>query len=245
MVRACQENAGGEAAWGNRGPNRQSANGFFLNMESQSAGGVVWCNETLQSILAEAFGEEPCYGGFGMDVAFNGTVYQQLHSDDNGSRPFDETKQNEVRHRLWPPAFLLAGPLLSDWRSENGPMRIIPWPAVSTSAYKHFVSQGISYNEEKENQFINSFIEGRRGAVLIRDPRVLHGGTPNISKDSRPMVATFAYSREAVQAYPDKYVEKPIPSGQRSLPRFSAPNEHASQARFNWDADEYGEMRSL
>ena len=100
MVRACEKEAGGEAAWGNRGPNRQSANGFFLNMESQSAGGVLWWNDTLQSILAAAFGGEPCYGGFGIDVAFNGTVYQHLHSDDNGSRPFDETEQNNVRHRL-------------------------------------------------------------------------------------------------------------------------------------------------
>ena len=160
MVRACEETSGGEAAWGNRGPNRQTANGFFLNMESQSAGGVVWCNETLQSILAEAFGEEPCYGGFGMDVAFNGTAYQQLHSDDNGSRPFDETKQNEVRHRLWPPAYLLAGPLLSDWRSENGPMRVIPWTGVTCDDYKQYVSHGISYNQEKEIYFLDSFIEG-------------------------------------------------------------------------------------
>ena len=74
MVLACMAEVGGQAAWGNRGPNRQSANGFFLNMDSQSAGGVVWHNETLQSILVGVLGEECCYGGMGMIIAFPGSV---------------------------------------------------------------------------------------------------------------------------------------------------------------------------
>ena len=89
----------------------------------------------------------------GMDVAFNGTVYQHLHSDDNTSRPFGEGRRSVVRHRLWPPAFLLAGPLLSDWKSENGPVRIIPWAAVSGTEYQKYTGEGISYNDEKKMGF--------------------------------------------------------------------------------------------
>ena len=30
--------------------------------------------------------------------------------------------QGDVRQRWWPPAMVLAGPLLNDWNNENGPM---------------------------------------------------------------------------------------------------------------------------
>lgn len=246
MVLACEAEAVGQPAWGNRGPNRQSANGFFLNIESQTAGGVVWRNETLQCILAEVMGEPVCYGGMGVDVAFTGTVYQHLHSDDNCSRPFDEERQSEVRHRLWPPALLLAGLVLSDWTSANGPMRMIPWTAVSATEYNKYTQDGISYNDEKDMGFLDAFIVGKRGACLIRDPRCLHGGTPNLAEEPRSMVATFAYSQSAVFAHPELYVEKTVPSStQRSLPRFRNQDASWNETQFHHIADRYGDMRTL
>ena len=107
------------------------------------------------------------------------------------------------------------------------------------------MGEGISYNDEKKIHFLDPFIEGHRGSVLIRDPRVLHGGTPNISADALPMVATFAYSREATVAHPERYEPKAVPSAQRSMPRFGQRHQDWNESRFNWDADEYGEMRTL
>ena len=146
---------------------------------------------------------------------------------------------------MWPPAFVLAGPMMSDWTSENGPMRMIPWTAVSANEYEKYTRDGISYNDEKEMGFLNAFIVAKRGACLIRDPRCLHGGTPNLAEEPRPMVATFAYSQEAIHKHPDIYVEKTAPSTQRSLPRFGTVDTSRNEKRFNYDVDMYGDMKTL
>ena len=78
-------------------------------------------NIKMQCLLEEILGYNFCYGGTGIDVAFPGTVYQHLHSDDSASDPYDHD-QTDVRHRWWRPAMVLAGPLLNDWNNENGPM---------------------------------------------------------------------------------------------------------------------------
>ena len=97
---------------------RQSANGFFENIEAQAAGGIMWRNIKMQCLLEKILGENFVYGGTGMNVAFPGTVYQHLHSDDSGSNPYSQD-QLDVRHRWWRPAMVLAGPLLNEWNNEN------------------------------------------------------------------------------------------------------------------------------
>ena len=59
MVHSCVEKAGGAPAWGNRAPNRQSASGFYLNMESQAAGGIIWKNKQMHALLETILGENP------------------------------------------------------------------------------------------------------------------------------------------------------------------------------------------
>ena len=39
----------------------------------------MWINPKLERLLKNILGENFCYGGTGMDVAFPNTVYQQLH----------------------------------------------------------------------------------------------------------------------------------------------------------------------
>ena len=139
-------------------------------------------NIKMQCMLEKILGDNFVYGGTGVDVAFPGTVYQHLHSDDNGSYPYGDD-QTDVRHRWWRPAMVLAGPLLNDWNSENGPMRIVPWTAMNAAEYQNIARHGIKYNDERDREFLSAYIEGEAGDVLIRDPRCLHGGTPNHTSD--------------------------------------------------------------
>ena len=147
----------------------------------------MWKNIKTQCLLEKILGENFVYEGTGMDVAFPGTVYQHLHSDDNGSNPYSQD-QLDVRHRWWRPAMVLAGPLLNDWNSENGPMRIVPWTAMNAAEYQKVARHGIKYNDERDREFLSAYIEGKAGDLLIRDPRTLHAGTPNHSIDPRPMI---------------------------------------------------------
>ena len=142
----------------------------------------MWRNIKMQCLLEEILGYNFCYGGTGMDVAFPNTVYQHLHSDDNGSNPYSN-HQGDVRHRWWRPAMVLAGPLLNDWNNENGPMRIVPWTAMNAAEYQNIARHGIKYNDERDREFLTAYVEGKPGDLLIRDPRCLHGGTPNHTSD--------------------------------------------------------------
>ena len=140
---------------------------------------------------------------------------------------------------------LLVGPLMSGWSSVVGPMRMIPWTAVSGTQYNNITRDGISYNTEKATGVLNAFIVGNRGGLLRRDPRCLHGGTPNRSLEPRPTVATFAYSQEAVSTHLGSYVKNSTRMMQRSLPRFGDVDASWNEEKFNRTTDMYGEMRTL
>ena len=245
MIEACIQRAPEGSAWGNRGPNRMSANGFYENIESQAAGGTIFRNAKLNFILQKILGEQFFYGGTGVDVAFPNTVYQHLHSDDNGSNPYSD--QQDVRQRWWPPAMVLAGPLLEKWMAKNGPMRIVPWNAVRSWEYQEFAKNGIPYNEEEERRFLFAYIEGDEGDLLIRDPRTLHGGTPNHGEAPRAMISMLGYSKEAVEDYPRIYRPKEVPQDQMSMPRFrpGSLGQEDNKKEFESQTKRYGEMRTL
>ena len=78
---------------------------------------------------------------------------------------------------------VLAGPLLNEWNNENGPMRIAPWTAMNADEYQNIARNGTRYNDERSRKFLTAYIEGKPGDLLIRDPRCLHGGTPNHTSD--------------------------------------------------------------
>ena len=204
----------------------------------------MWRNIKMQCLLEKILGHNFCYGGTGVDVAFPGTVYQHLHSDDSASDPYDHD-QTDVRHRWWQPAMVLAGPLLNDWNNENGPMRIVPWTAMNASEYRKIARHGISYNDERDREFLTAYVEGERGDLLIRDPRTLHGGTPNHTSDPRPMISIMAYSEEANAAYPDIYESLQVPEDQQSLPRFGSLRQDYSEWNFDEQTRRWGMMKTL
>ena len=62
-------------------------------------------------------------------------------------------------------------------------MRIVPWTAMNAAEYQNIARHGIKYNDERNREFLTAYVEGERGDLLIRDPRCLHGGTPNHTSD--------------------------------------------------------------
>ena len=124
-------------------------------------------------------------------------------------------------------------------------MRIVPWTAMNAAEYQKIARHGISYNDERSRGFLSAYIEGKAGDVLIRDPRCLHGGTPNHTSDPRPMISIMAYTKEANAEHPDIYKSLQMPEVQKSLPRFGSLREEVNEWNFNQQTRRYGEMRTL
>ena len=98
-------------------------------------------------------------------------------------------------------------------------MRIVPWTAMNAAEYQKIARHGISYKDERSRGFLSAYIEGEAGDVLIRDPRCLHGGTPNHASDP---------------SRPDIYKRLQMPEVQKSLPRFGS----LRQGYNRWSFDE-------
>ena len=77
-----------DIAFGNRGPNQMSANGFDANLSKQSGTERFRQNEIINKLMHEIFDEGYEYGGAGVDIAGPNSGFQWLHSDDNKSKPF-------------------------------------------------------------------------------------------------------------------------------------------------------------
>ena len=231
-----------EIAFGNRGPNRMSASGFYANLGKQPGIDRLRQNETLARIMQDIFAEHGYeYGGAGADIAGPHSGYQWLHSDDNCSQPY--AGNCDVRHRHWVPSMLLAVPVLEEWTNLNGPLRIIPWNSVPASLYDKIIKDGMKYDDEKALGWNNSWLPAHRGDLLIRDVRALHGGTPNNTANARSMVSLMFYNKEAVNKYPENYV--PHQGGNASLPRFYHHDEQAAIEQHAWHLERYGVMKTL
>lgn len=229
-------------SFGNRGPNRMSASGFYKNIDKQDGLYTMRENPQLAKFMRELFKE--CgyqYGGAGADISGPGSGYQWLHSDDTGSLPF--SGDDDIRHRHWKPSMVMAHPILEEWHNRNGPLRIIPWTATSAGTYGNISKEGTSYAKEQEWNFINSWIPAQRGDVIIRDVRVLHGGTPNRTDQPRIMIALSFYNNEAVEKYPSKYI--PFRKQDASLPRFHDFDQDSAIDKFAEDVEYYGLMKTM
>ena len=228
--------------FGNRGPNRMSASGFYANLTKQPGMERLRWNETIGKIMQEIFNEHGYeYGGAGADIAGPNSGYQWLHSDDNGSFPY--SGGSDVRHRHWVPSMLMAHPVLEHWHNSNGPIRIIPWTAVTPRLYEDVRKNGLEYEVEKSWDWLNSWVPARRGDLILRDIRALHGGTPNVTPNPRIMTSLSFYNKEAVNKYPDLY--KPYQESDASLPRFYAFDEQAAIQDHHRDVERYGVMKTL
>jgi hypothetical protein len=70
--------------------------------------------------------------------------------------------------------------LLCDTTAENGPIRQIPGTQRSRSPIP-------SLADEPEWMKLSTVCPAPAGAAIFRDNRAWHGGTPNLSREARPM----------------------------------------------------------
>ncbi|MCB1644444.1 MAG: phytanoyl-CoA dioxygenase family protein [Pseudomonadales bacterium] len=205
-----------ETRSGNRGSHRYSFGG------SSKTGHLMHLPEwamlidlpTMTPILQKIFGSRHYHArGGGGDFCMPGAAgYQPLHSDlrprkvetfGNGVQQsygtfYDPT--GSVNFRSLPVPMLTLNFITVDSTRINGSIRQIP-------GTQHTLVPIPKLSEEPEWMKLSCVCPARAGAVLIRDVRAWHGGTPNVSMEARAI--------PNVEFYAPWYIE-PQP---RSMPR--------------------------
>ncbi len=86
---------------------------------------------------------------------------------------------------VFPPLYVSANFVVQEVGVDNGPMRVIPGTQIVSWAAANEGASLPSSAEEPE-QWLSSVLQPlHAGDVVVRDVRVLHGGTPNCSPKSR------------------------------------------------------------
>lgn len=150
-----------------------------------------WCEvidlATTTPILTSIFGsvDYTLLGGGG-DVALPGAIeYQGLHSDNLWIELPDPVHQ--VTMRDLPPAVVTINFTVCDLTTENGPIRQIPGSQRSRQPIPTLV-------DEPDWMKLSTTCPVPAGSAIFRDNRCWHGGTPNLSLETRaiPNVEYFA-----------------------------------------------------
>ena len=158
----------------------------------------------LTPIISAIFGS-PNYmlrAGSG-DFCLPGAVeYQQLHADTHDRIDVDDSSIfsfRDHRHHLsirdLPVPYVCANFIVNEMTTTNGATRQIPGTHHSRSRFP-------TLDEEPEWMRLSTICPAPAGAVLIRDVRAWHGGTPNVSDHVRslPNVEFFApWYREPIR----------------------------------------------
>ena len=143
-----------------------------------------WCElidlPTTTPILTAIFGSANyIVGGAGGDLALPGAIeYQGLHSDNTWTELHDPHGGVTMRD-LPVPVLTINFPLI-DLTPENGPIRQIPGTQRLRAPIPNLV-------DEPEWMRLSTICPLPAGSAIFRDVRCWHGGTPNLSRDVRPM----------------------------------------------------------
>lgn len=174
---------------GNRGSHRYSFGGSSLTRSQLHRPEWQMLLElvSVQELVAELFGS-PHYSlrAASGDFCLPGAVdYQRLHSDvrdwvDDETSPFSSfyDPSGDVSLRDLPCPYLCVNFLPQDVTRLNGPTRQIPGTQKSRIAIP-------TPKEEPEWMRLSTVCPAPAGAIMIRDVRAWHGGTPNVSKEVR------------------------------------------------------------
>jgi ectoine hydroxylase-related dioxygenase (phytanoyl-CoA dioxygenase family) len=194
LARGCAEVAGEILALdhqrkGNRGSHRYSFGGSSLTRsqlhrpEWRMLLDVPVVNEVVTAIF-----ESPDYvlRAASGDFCLPGAIeYQPLHSDvrdwrDNATTPFSafHDPRGQLTIRDLPCPYVCANFLPQDVTRLNGPTRQIP-------GTQHARTPIPILAEEPEWMRLSTVCPAPAGAVMIRDVRAWHGGTPNVSDATR------------------------------------------------------------
>jgi hypothetical protein len=119
-----------------------------------------------------------CIGGGG-DIAMPGAIeYQGLHSDNLWTELHDPA--GGLTMRDLPVPAVTINFITCDVTRENGPIRQIPASQRSRSPIP-------SLADEPEWMKLSTVCPVPAGSAIFRDNRAWHGGTPNLSREPRPM----------------------------------------------------------
>lgn len=143
-----------------------------------------WCElidlPTTTPLLTAIFGSADycCLGGGG-DVVMPGAIeYQPLHGDTLWSELHDPV--GGLTMRDLPAPLVTVNFCIVDFTRENGPIRQIPGTQRSRLPIP-------SLADEPEWMKLSTVCPVPAGSAIIRDNRAWHGGTPNLSREPRPM----------------------------------------------------------
>jgi ectoine hydroxylase-related dioxygenase (phytanoyl-CoA dioxygenase family) len=194
LARGCAQVAGDilaldEGRKGNRGSHRYSFGGSSLTRsqlhrpEWQMLLDIPVVNEVVTAIFGSPDYVLRAASG---DFCLPGAVgYQPLHSDvgdwrDNTRTPFSafHDPRGQVTVRDLPCPYVCVNFLPQDVTRLNGPTRQIPGTQHSRTPIP-------TLDEEPEWMRLSTVCPAPAGAVMIRDVRAWHGGTPNISEAMR------------------------------------------------------------
>ncbi|WP_437554877.1 phytanoyl-CoA dioxygenase family protein [Sorangium sp. So ce367] len=159
----------------NRGPGRYYVT---LPFKAPFAEPRIYEDETILGVVERLVGADMTMVQLATDTPLLGSDYQDVHRD---TPPlFPETGRET-------PAFQLAVNFpLVDVTAENGPIEI----ARGT----HMLSKAEGMRRLEQGEVALEPIAMELGDVMVRDVRGLHRGTPNRSREPRPMVV-IGYSR--------------------------------------------------
>ena len=185
-----------ETRTGNRGSHRYSfgSSSFTGQMSHHPEWAMLLDLPKLDKILTTIFNSEDYISrGAGGDFCLPGAVnYQPLHSDmgdyrehkdpDTGKTLYKsgsfQDPRGVVSYRDLPCPFIACNFPTVDFSPINGPTRQIPGTQSSREPIPDLAS-------EPEWMKLSTVCPIPAGSVLIRDVRAWHGGTPNLSNETR------------------------------------------------------------
>ncbi|CAE8660576.1 unnamed protein product, partial [Polarella glacialis] len=178
----------GQKPLGSRGAGRMSfgnasKTGSLLHNSAWAQ--LLDCGPLLDIVDLLLPGGGECVVGGGDFVKPRTEKYQQLHSDLASSVSVGSFDND------FPPPYLSANFVVQPIRAENGPMRIIPGTQrLSESATRNqfwlpCVGEGSTGDQEPLDWQSSVLQPLEAGDLILRDVRVLHGGTPNLSETTR------------------------------------------------------------
>lgn len=175
----------------NRGTSRY---GIPLPFSAPFTDADVVAHPVIGAILDSLLGEDYICSYFASDTPLPGSDYQQVHSDRGALFP-------EVAAGLPAFAFVVNTPLV-DFREDNGPLEVWPYGTHMIGDPDLIPTPDFTRIAEERAKPMQAFAErlgavkatAPAGSVIIRDLRMWHRGTPNRSKEPRPMLA-FVFNR--------------------------------------------------
>lgn len=151
----------------NRGPNRHY---IPLPFRPPLYNPAFFNDDTILAIASGILGEQVLVDGFASDTPFKGSVHQEVHADLPELFP-------EQPDLILPPHILVVNWPFVDVTPENGPFQI--------AAGTHLLPKDEALSCVGTGEFPLVSLLMNVGDVMVRDPRCLHRGSPNLTDAPR------------------------------------------------------------